>query len=299
MKRRHKLNDHNLQTGKAQASGSPHRKKRTGRSLPRISIAFLILIICGCACCEFFSSKDPAYMDLTACHIAPGPEFWFGTDAMGRDIFSMIWYGGRVSLFTGFAATALSTTAAVLYGAISGLAPWWLDALLMRLTEILHSIPDLLLVTLLGAFFEKTDIVSLSVMIGMTGWYGMAKVIRTEVRRMRGRESILAARCMGGSFFYILFRHLLPEFLSPVLYMIVMNIRSAIIAESTLSFMGMGLPLEVISWGSMLSLSSQALTTGAWWIVCIPGFFLITTLICITDAGNCLQRRTEHRERIL
>ena len=286
--------------GRKTADSRPFPMERNGRrSIPLVSIIFLLLIISGCACCGLFIPENPSYMDLTACHMPPGPEFWFGTDAMGRDVFAMIWYGGRVSLVTGFAAAALSTLTAILYGTVSGLAPGWLDALLMRLTEILHSVPDLLLVTLLLALFQKTDVPGLSVAIGITGWYGMAKVVRTEVRRMRGRESILAARCMGGSFFYILFRHMLPEIFSAILYMIIMNIRNAIITESTLSFMGAGLPLDVISWGSMLSLSGQALTSGAWWMICIPGFFLISTLICITTAGNSLHRHGDHRERIL
>ena len=102
-------------------------------------------------------------------------------------------------------------------------------------------------------------------------------------RSIRNSEYVIASRCMGGSFFYILWHHLAPNFFSSIMFMVVMNIRSAIVAESTLSFMGIGLPLEVISWGSMLSLSEKALMTKAWWIILIPGVFLIVTLLRFTD----------------
>lgn len=249
----------------------------------------LSVIVLGCLCCEIFMPKDPAYMDLFHASQAPGSEFWFGSDTMGRDIFSMIWYGGRVSLLIGFLATAVSTVIAVLFGAVSGLAPKWLDELLMRLTEIFLSIPSLLLIIFLQAILGKAGVLSLSLVIGVTSWTSVAKVVRAEVRRLRGSEYVLASRCMGGGFFHILRRHLAPNFLSSIMFMVVMNVRSAIAAESTLSFMGIGLPLEIISWGSMLSLSEKALLSGAWWIILIPGGFLVVTLLCMTSIGNWLR----------
>lgn len=135
-------------------------------------------------------TKDPTYLDLAHCSTAPCREFLFGTDTMGRDIFSMIWYGGRLSLFIGVGSTVIST--------------------------------------------------------------------------LRASEYVIEAKCMGGSFFHILRCHLAPNFFSSILFMVVMNVRSAIIAESTLSFMGLGLPIEVVTWGSMLSLAEKALMTDAW-----------------------------------
>lgn len=223
-------------------------------------------------------TKDPTYLDLAHCSAAPCREFLFGTDTMGRDIFSMIWYGGRLSLFIGVGSTVISTLLAILFGAVSGLAPKWLDALLMRLTEILLSVPNLLLV------------------IGLTSWTSIAKVVRTEVRQLRASEYVIAAKCMGGSFFHILRCHLAPNFFSSILFMVVMNVRSAIIAESTLSFMGLGLPIEVVTWGSMLSLAEKALMTDAWWILLIPGAFLVVTLLCITTLGDYLRSRTSRKE---
>ena len=267
----------------------PAPKQKWYKGKPVVSIAVLGVMILGCLLCELFMPKDPTYMDLFHAAQPPSIEFWFGSDTMGRDIFSMIWYGGRVSLLIGFLSTAVSTVLAVLFGAFSGLAPKWLDELLMRLTEIFLSIPSLLLIILLQAVLGKASVWSLSLVIGVTSWTSIAKVVRVEVRRLRGSEYVQAARAMGGGFLHVLGKHLVPNFFSSIMFMVVMNVRSAIAAESTLSFIGIGLPLEIISWGSMLSLSEKALLSGAWWIILIPGVFLVTALLCVTNIGNWLR----------
>ena len=273
-----------------------HSQRRRRRSMPLPSLILLSAIVLGCLLCELFIPKDPSYMDLFNYTHAPSSEFWFGTDTMGRDVFSMIWYGGRISLCIGFLATLISTTIAVVFGSISGLAPKWLDDLLMRFTEIVLSIPSLLLVVLIQAILGKANVLSISLVIGVTGWTSIAKVVRTEVRRIRNSEHVIAARCMGAGFVRILWKHLAPNFFSSIMFMVVMNVRSAIVAESTLSFMGIGLPLEVISWGSMLSLSEKALSSGAWWIILTPGAFLVVTMLCITNLGNALRRNVSSKE---
>lgn len=275
---------------------APEKTENRRRGKPVFSAVLLTVIVFGCMGCRLIMTKDPTYMDLSHYNTAPNGEFLFGTDAMGRDIFSMIWYGGRLSLFIGAASAAISTAIAVVFGAASGLAPAWLDALLMRAAEILLSVPGLLLIVLLQAVLGEADVFRISLVIGVTGWMSIAKVVRTEVRQLRGHEYILAAKCMGGGFFYILRRHLAPNFVSSVMFMVVMNVRSAIVAESTLSFMGIGLPLEVITWGSMLSLAEKALLTGAWWTILIPGLFLAAVLMCITNLGNYLRKHVNRKE---
>jgi peptide/nickel transport system permease protein len=121
----------------------------------------------------------------------------------------------------------------------------------------------------------------------------VAKMVRSEVRQMRNAEFVLAARSMGAGFFYILWHHLMPNFMSAIMFMIVTNLGSAIAMEATLSFLGLGLPTNVISWGSLMSLSQNAMLTGAWWLLLIPGIFLVVTLICITEIGESL--RTQNR----
>lgn len=263
--------------------------KKVRKRVPYLSIFLLTVILLGCIFAELIMTRDPTYLDLTNSTHGPDSEFLFGTDTLGRDIFSCIWYGGRISLFIGFLATLLSTLIAVVYGSLSGVAPAWLDALLMRLDEIFLSVPSLLVVIFVQAVLGKPGIWSVSVAIGITIWCGIAKVVRTEVRQIRDSGYVVAAKCMGGGFFHILRRHLAPNFISSILFMVVMNVRSAIVMESTLSFMGMGLPLETVSWGSMLSLAENAMLTGAWYIILIPGLFLVAVLMCLTNLGDWLQ----------
>ena len=199
-------------------------------------------------------------------------------------------------MFIGVLSTVISTFIAVVVGAFSGAAPGWLDNLVMRFTEIFLSIPSLLLVILLQAIMGKANVVSLSVVIGITSWTSIVKVVRTEVRQIRNSEYVIASRCMGGGFFHILWKHLAPNFISSIMFMVIMNVRTAIISESTLSFMGIGLPLEIVSWGSMLSLSEKALMTNSWWIILIPGIFLVGTLLCLTNIGNYMRKNVNRKE---
>lgn len=274
----------------------PTEKKKWYQGKPVLSMGILAVILIGCLFAEAVMTKDPTYMDLLNYNKEPGREFLFGTDTMGRDIFSMIWYGGRISLLIGVLSTVISTFIAVIVGAFSGAAPGWLDNLVMRFTEIFLSIPSLLLVILLQAIMGKANVISLSVVIGITSWTSIAKVVRTEVRQIRNSEYVIASRCMGGGFFHILWKHLAPNFISSIMFMVIMNVRTAIISESTLSFMGIGLPLEIVSWGSMLSLSEKALMTNSWWIILIPGIFLVGTLLCLTNIGNYMRKNVNRKE---
>ena len=273
-------------------------KKKASRLIgfPWISVILMSGIILCCLFAEVLMTKDPSYLDLMNYNKAPNAEFLFGTDALGRDIFSGIWYGGRISITIGFLATLLSTFIAVVYGSVSGIAPPWLDTLMMRFAEIFLSVPGLLLVLFLQAILGEANVLTLSIVIGVTSWASIAKVIRTEVRQIRSSEYVVASKCMGGKFFHILGKHLAPNFIASIMFMVVMNVRSAIGSESTLSFLGMGLPLEIISWGSMLSLSEKALLTDSWWIIIIPGAFLVTLLMCLTNIGNYLRKSANRKE---
>lgn len=273
----------------------PALKEKWFRGKPVFAAVFLFLIVSGCLACNLIMTKDPDYMDLNHFNLSPNAEFLFGTDTMGRDIFSMIWSGGRISLWIGVISTMISTSIAILFGAASGIAPGWADTLLMRLNEILLSVPNLLMVLLIQAILGRANVWSISFVIGITSWMSIAKIVRIEVRQLRSSEYVIASKCMGGSFFHILWNHLTPNFISPIMFMVIMNIRNAIVAESTLSFMGIGLPVETISWGSMLSLSEKALLTNSWWIILIPGGFLLETLLCITSLGNYLRKNVNQK----
>lgn len=277
-----------------QEAAAPTPKPRQKR--PVLSFAVLALLVLGCLAAPLIAPGDPGYLDLLHTSQSPGGEFLFGTDAMGRDLFRCIWHGGRVSLFIGFLSTLISTAIAVVYGAVSGVSSPGVDSAMMRLTEILLSVPELLTVLFLQAIWGVATPVSIAVIIGLTSWYSIAKVVRTEVRQLRGSEYVIASRAMGGRFAHILGQHLAPNFLSSIMFMVVMNVRSAIVAESTLSFLGMGLPIDTVSWGSMLSLSERTLMTGSWWVILIPGAFLVALLLSLTEIGNWLRREGSRRE---
>ena len=282
--------------GIRQEPPAPVKKVRRMEGFPWVSVILLGFIVLCCLCAELIMTKNPSYLDLEHYNVAPNGEFLFGTDTLGRDIFSGIWYGGRISITIGFCATLISTFIAVVYGSVSGIAPVWLDTLMMRFTEIFLSVPGLLLVLFLQAILGDANVWTLSIVIGVTSWASIAKIIRTEVRQIRNSEYVVASRCMGGKFFHILGKHLAPNFIASIMFMVVMNVRGAISSESTLSFMGMGLQLEVISWGRMLSLSQKALLTGSWWIILIPGAFLVTMLMCLTNIGNYLRKSANRKE---
>ena len=267
------------------------KKFKIPKNFPIISIVVLVIIITGCLFSSLIMTHDPKYMDLVNSNVSPNRIFYFGTDSMGRDIFSDIWYGGRISLFIGIFSTAISTTIAIIYGSISGMAPEWIDDLMMKATEILLSIPSILIIIFIQAIIGGSNPISISIVIGLVSWMSISKIVRSEVRQIRNSEYILVAKIMGGKFFYIIKQHLLPNFISSIMFMVVSNIGSAIATESTLSFLGIGLPIEIISWGSMLSLAQDALLSNYWWIILIPGLFLVTTIVSIANIGNYLRRK--------
>lgn len=165
----------------------------------------------------------------------------------------------------------------------------------MRFTELVISIPSILTVIFLQAVIGQSNPFALAAVIGITGWMNMAKIVRTEVQRIRTSTYIEAARIMGGSFWYILLKHLLPGLIPSIMFMVVTNIGAAIGTEATLSFLGIGLPVETVSWGSMLSQADRALMTGNWWLIVIPGLFLVVTLVCITDIGNYIRKENNRK----
>ncbi|KPI55000.1 peptide ABC transporter permease [Clostridioides difficile] len=265
------------------------------KELPYISIIILSIIVTGSVFSSFIMTHEPTYMDLVSSNLAPNKTFLFGTDSMGRDIYSMIWYGGKISLFIGLFSTIISTAIGIIYGSLSGLASELVDDAMMRFTEIILSIPSILIIIFVQAILGNSNPISMSIVIGITSWMNISKIVRTEVRQIRNSEYILAAKSMGGGFFYTLKQHLLPNFVASIMFMVVTNIGAAIGTESTLSFLGIGLPIEIVSWGSMLSLSEEALLSNRWWIILIPGIFLVTTLVCITNIGNYIRKNNNKK----
>ena len=262
---------------------------------PIASIIILVLIIGGCIFAELIMNHDASEFYLEHLNEAPNSEFFFGTDSMGRDIFSLIWYGGRASIIIGLLSAAIITVIGIVYGCISGVSGSFLDSVMMRITEVAGSIPSILLILLITGFFSSNNVLTLSLVIGITSWFNLARIVRSEVRQIRNQEYVLASRCMGARFGHIMLRHLIPNFVSAVMFVIISGISTSMTTESTLSFLGLGLPVEVVSWGSVLSLANRALLLNTWWVIMIPGLFLVITLLCITNIGHYFRKEVNRR----
>ncbi|WP_304340339.1 ABC transporter permease [Metaclostridioides mangenotii] len=262
---------------------------KENKGLPVFSILIIVAILLGCIFIPFIKGGNHGYMDLNSVNLHPNNIFYFGTDSLGRDIFNLIWYGGRASLFIGFTSTIISTVVGVIYGSISGLASKSIDTILMRFCEITLSIPSILLVIFVQGILGNNNIFTICVAIGISSWMSIAKIVRVEINQMKNSEYVVISRIMGGSFLHVLKTHLIPNFIPSIMFIIVSNIGSAIVMESTLSFLGLGLPVEIASWGSMLSMSEGALLSNSWWVVFIPGFFIVLTLVSITNIGNFIR----------
>lgn len=275
----------------------PSLRKRL-RGKPLLSLLVLTLVVGGCLFAGQISNRDPTAYYLQNLSQPPCADFYFGTDSLGRDLFSMVWYGGRVSLEIGLLSALLISLIGVVYGCVSGMVGGRVDRVMMRLAELLGSIPSLLLVLLLTAVMGRQNALILSLVIGGTGWFGLARIVRSEVRQIRRSEYVLSARCMGIPFEQIMLRHLIPNFLSPILFVIISSISASMSVESTLSFLGLGLPVEVLSWGSMLSLANRALLLNSWWVIVIPGLFLVATLGSITSLAGYFRRESRQHSNL-
>ena len=231
---------------------------------PYFSFLVLGVIVILCIFAEVVMTHDPSYLNLENVSNPPSGEFLFGTDTMGRDIFSMVWHGGRISLFIGFLATVISTIIAIVYGTVSACSNAYIDDLMMRATEIMLTIPSILVIIFIQGIIGNSSVVSLAFIIGITSWMNIAKVVRAEVSQIKNSEYILASKTMGAGFFHILKEHLVLNFIPAIMFMVVTNIAGAIGTEATLSFLGIGLPVDIISWGSMLSLADSALLSNLW-----------------------------------
>lgn len=268
------------------------------KGFPMVSSIILVLMILACICAPLIANHDPKGFYIDAVSLKPGGEYRFGTDSLGRDIFSILFYGGRVSLVIGALGAAIMAAIGITYGSLSGTASTRIDEIMMRATEMFGSIPSILLIMIITALAPASNVFSMSFVIGITGWFGLARIVRTEVRQIRNTEYVLYARCTGDGFFGVLRKHLIPNFISAIMFVVISGVSMAITTESTLSFLGLGLPTDIPSWGSMLSLANKALITNTWWVVVIPGIFLIVTLVCITNIGNYFRAKNNKKAKI-
>jgi len=225
---------------------------------------------------------------LTAGHL-------LGTDQFGRDVLSRILYGARISLAIGFVATAIAVTLGTLLGAVAGYLGGRVDSLLMRFTDMVLAFPRLVLLILLVALFSPS-LTLIILVLGLTQWPGTTRIVRGEVLSLREREYIQAARALGFGRWRIIFRHLIPNVLAPVIVTATLGIGNTIVMEAGLSFLGLGIQPPTASWGSMVSDGRQNLI-GAWWVATFPGLAIVLTVLAFNLVGDALRDALDPRLR--
>ncbi|MBM7568437.1 ABC transporter permease [Paenibacillus sacheonensis] len=251
-------------------------------------VAILVLVVFALAAAfAFLSSKDPNEMNVMEKLRHPGAAHWFGTDDYGRDYFARALYGGRVSLTVGFLAMILSTGIGVTIGVISGYFGGLIDSLLMRFVEIIMSIPSFLILLLLSIYL-KPSIGNLIVIISLLMWMNISRIVRAETMSLKEREYVLYAKASGQSSFGIIGRHILPNLVSVIIVSATNNVASAIMMESSLSFLGFGVQAPNATWGSMLN-GAQGLMFSSPYLAIFPGLLIFLTVLSFNVLGDILR----------
>lgn len=236
--------------------------------------------------------------NLSNTNQSPNSVHWFGTDDLGRDMFTRIWYGARYSLLIGVAAALIDFTCGVLYGGIAGMASNKVDSWMMRIAEVIYSIPYMLIVIMMMVVFTEAD--SLLVMIlalGLTGWVPMAILVRGQVLQLRENEYVTAANSLGASKWWILRKHIIPNAMGPILVNVTLLVPTAIFAEATLSFIGLGIEAPKSSWGTMASDGLAGLAIGHGYQLFIPAIFISLTMFAFNVLGDGLRDALDPRLR--
>lgn len=254
--------------------------------LGALALITLIIFTLG-SIFAFLSGHDPNAMDVLARLKAPGADHWFGTDDYGRDYFARALYGGRVSLLVGFASMIIATGIGVTVGVISGFFGGWVDNLLMRMLDVVLSIPSFLVLLLLSVFL-KPSVGNIIIIIALLMWMNIARVIRAETMTIKEREYVLYAKASGQSNFGIIWRHILPGLVPVVIVGATNNIASAIMMESSLSFLGFGVQPPNATWGSMLN-NAQGYIAQAPYLALFPGLLILLTVLSFNVLGDILR----------
>ena len=218
---------------------------------------------------------------------APNSSNWFGTDDLGRDVFTRVWYGARISLFIGLAAAFIDLIIGVAWGSIAGLAGGKVDDIMMRIADVLTAVPYLLVVIILLVVLQP-GLIPMIIALSITGWVNMARIVRGEVLTIKNQEYVLAARTLGARTGHLIMRHLVPNALGAIIVTMTLTIPSAIFTESFLSYIGLGVPQPQASWGTMASDGNNALDTAPWRLI-FPAIFISLTIFAFNAVGDGLR----------
>lgn len=274
--------------------GLGHQLKKAfwENKMAAVSLAILILIAAGALAAPFLP-QDPDYMDVLNKMAPPSGEHWLGTDELGRDTFTRVLYGSRISLLVGIATMIVSVVAGTLVGTISGYAGGKTDAVLMRIVDMFQSVPSLLMIIVIFSFIPN-NMVTLVFMLALFSWTGVARIVRAQTLTLKERDFVAAARTLGVGHTAIIMRHIIPNMSAQIIVAASLSIAGAILDESALSFLGYGVALPMSSWGSMLQNAQQYILYDPL-LALVPGLFILLTVLCLNILGDALQYALDPR----
>ncbi|MCK9375719.1 MAG: ABC transporter permease [Syntrophobacterales bacterium] len=262
----------------------------------RMAVTGLVLVL-GLFVVSIFAPwlapYDPDSIDLQQVLMPPSQAHFMGTDTLGRDVLSRIIYGSRVSLKVGFVAVGLATLIGLFVGAVAGYYGGWVDQVLMRLVDLMLCFPAFFLILAVIAVLEPS-IWNIMAVIGLTSWMGVARLVRAEFLSLREREFVTAARALGASDTRLILRHMLPNALAPVMVSATLGVAGAILTESALSFLGLGVQPPTPSWGNILTAGKDNIEI-AWWLSVFPGLAILITVMSYNLLGEGIREAIDPR----
>ena len=267
--------------------------KRHGMFLTGLPIVLVMSLLALLA--PWIAPFDPAALNLDQILMPPSAEHLLGTDELGRDVFSRLLYGARVSLWVGFVAVGISTAIGIALGLASGYFGGWTDELIMRGVDVMLCFPSFFLILAVIAFLEPS-LTNIMVVIGLTSWMGVARLVRAETLSLRERDFIAASKLAGAPTSRLLFVHILPNALAPVLVSATLGVAGAILVESSLSFLGLGVQPPDASWGNMLMDGKNTLEIAPW-LSLYPGLAILITVLGYNLLGESLRDMLDPRLR--
>ena len=268
-------------------------KKNRGAllSLGVLISVFAIAFVIG----PLISPHSPYSQDLAQRYLGPTSEFWFGTDKFGRDMWTRVWSGARVSLYIGLLAACLDIFVGVVYGAVSGFLGGTVDDVMQRVIEILNGIPYLVIAILAMIVFQP-GILTISIALGITGWTFMARIVRGRMLQLKEQEFALASRSLGASRFRLVWKHLLPNSLGPIIVNLMFTIPAAIFGEAFLSFIGLGIQVPDASLGSLISDAAREMRFHPY-LLWFPAAVFCLLMICFNLLGDGLRDALDPKMR--
>jgi|TARA_Y100000996_G_scaffold347970_1_gene286444 oligopeptide transport system permease protein len=254
---------------------------------------YILFIVTLALITPLIAPYDYAYQDLNLGPSGPSAEHWLGTDTLGRDLLTRMMYGSRVSLMVGFLATMVALSIGVLWGTIAGFTGGKVDTIMMRIVDVLYGIPFIIFVILLMVIFGR-NLILLFMAIGAVEWLTMARIVRSQVMSLSKQEFILAAEAMGVSKAGIIYKHLIPNAIGPVIVYATLTVPQIMLLEAFLSFLGLGVQAPLSSWGLLIRDGAVSMEE-YWWLLIFPSLAFSLTLFSLNFIGDGLRDALDPR----